>query len=639
MVMRTPLLITALFALSLAQAQTPCVNGFAGAYPCQNVDLLATMTLSQLGTSTNVADLWGWTDPLTGKEYAIAGARTGTSFVDLSVPTAPVLVGFLPAHNGVSSLWRDVDTHGNWCFVGSEAAGHGLQVFDLTRLRTVTSPPATFTEDAHYAGFGNSHTIFADKTEPVVYAVGANVFSGGIIAVNVSNPLAPVLAGTFTSEGYIHENAVFDYHGPDTEHVGKRISFNFHINANDRVTITDVTDRTDITLIGTTPIYQVRSLCHQGWLTEDHRFLLMNDEGDEQSGNYNTRTHIFNVENLDAPVYVGFHSGPNPSYDHNLYTHKGLVWQANYTSGLHILDHTNIASGTLTPVAFFDNYTLNNGRSYNGAWGNYPYFSSGIVIVSSYGEGLFVLRPKLSLNVRAMLDGPYVPGEDLMHDSLRVNGLVPLTEPYTALGYAHMNGGGGESIQPAVLNTSGPNAIVDWVVVEVRDPNDPSVVRGTRSALLQRDGDIVRTDGTSAVQFDLPVNDYHIAVRHRNHLGVMTATPVRVSVAPKNYDLSNGSMPLFGTEAVRIQGLRAVLWSGNTIRNSTLSYTGSGNDRDPILSVIGGSVPSAVIAGYRSEDVNMDGMVRYTGQGNDRDPLLVNIGGAVPSQTRTEQLP
>lgn len=628
-----------LFLSVTARSQTPCVNGFAGPYPCQNVDLLSTMSLAELGTATNVADLWGWTDPVTGKEYAIVGGRTGTSFVDLSTPTAPVLVGFLPTHNGVSSLWRDVDTHGNWCFVGSEASGHGLQVFDLTRLRTVTDPPATFTEDAHYGGFGNSHTIFADKTEPYVYAVGANVFSGGLIAVNVSNPLAPVLAGTFTSEGYIHENAVFLYNGPDTEHVGKRISFNFHINSNDRVTITDVTDKTDMNLIGTTPVYQVRSLCHQGWLTEDHRYLLMNDEGDEQLGNYNTRTHIFNIEDLEAPVYIGSHSGANASYDHNHYVHQGLLWQANYTSGMQVLDLANVASGTLTQVGSFDNYPVNNGRSYNGAWGNYPYFASGIVIVSSYGEGLFVLRPKLSLDLRVMLDGPYVPGEDRMHDSLRVRGLIPLTEPYTALGYSHVSGGGGETIAPAVLAVAGPNAIVDWVVVELRDAADPTIILATRSALLQRDGNIVRTDGLSAVQFDLPVKDYHVAVRHRNHLGVMTAAPVWVSVAPRSYDLSTGSVALFGTEPTKAVGSRQVLWGGNSLNDAVLRYTGSSNDRDPLLVRVGGSLPTATITGYYSEDVGMDGTVRYVGAQNDRDPILFNVGGTVPTNTRIEQLP
>ncbi len=634
------LLPTLLLLPCWLQGQTLCVNGFAGPYPCNNVDLLSRMTLAQLGTSQNVADLWGWTDPLTGKEYAIVGGRTGTSFVDVSVPTAPVLMGFLPAHNNVNSLWRDVDTHGNWCFVGSEAAGHGLQVFDLTRLRNVTTPPQTFTEDAHYNGFGNSHTIFADKTEPYVYAVGSNIASGGLVVVNVSNPLAPTLAGTFPSEGYIHENTVFTYNGPDAQHVGKRISFNFHINANDRVTIVDVTDKTDMSVISVTPPYTVQSLCHQGWLTEDHRYLLMNDEGDEGLGaGYNTRTHLFNVQDLDAPVYIGYFSGPNPSYDHNLYTHKDLAWCSNYTSGLHVLDLTNIASANLQLVASFDTYTANNGKAYDGNWGNYPYFASGNIILSSYAEGLFVVRPRNSVRVKALLEGPYDANTGLMHDSLRTKGLLPLTEPYTALGYAHTGGGGNESTSSGVLAVTGANAIVDWVVVELRDATNPAVVTATRSALLQRDGDIVGTDGTSPVQFYGPVKDHYIAVRHRNHLGIMSAAPLRVSVATKSYDLSNGSTPLFGTQATKTVGSTQLLWSGNCLNDAALRYVGSANDRDPILVTVGGSVPTNTATGYVVTDVNMDGRVLYVGQGNDRDPILSNIGGSVPTNTRAQQLP
>jgi choice-of-anchor B domain-containing protein len=634
-------LIVLLPALALCgslTAQTPCINGSAGGFPCQNIDLMARLTPTQLGLTSDLSDIWGWTDPVTGKEYAIVGGLTGTAFVDVTVPTAPVVVGKLPAHNNSSSYWRDVDVHGNWCFVGSEAPNHGIQVFDLTRLRNVTSPPQTFTADARYSGVGSSHTIFADKTEPYVYVVGASAANGGLVVLNVSNPLNPTLAGTFSQEGYIHENTVFTYHGPDTQHTGKKISFNFHINANDRVTIVDVTDKTDMELIATTPPYTVPSLCHQGWLTEDHRYLLMNDEGDEQTGNYNTRTHIFDLLDLDAPVYIGYSSGPNPSYDHNLYVHKGLAWAANYTSGLHIMDVANVASASLPVVALFDTYPTNNGRSYNGAWGNYPFFASGTIVVSSINEGLFVLRPRTSLRLRAMLEGPYDPGTGMMHDSLRTKGLLPTQEPYTALGYAHV-GGGGETVSPNVFNTTGPNAIVDWVVVELRDAEDPSIVLATRSALLQRDGDIVGTDGTSPVQFDLAVGDHHIAVRHRNHLGIMTAAPVRVSVAERTYDLSDGSVALYGTEATRNVNGRRLLWNGNTRADAELLYTGAGNDRDPILVRVGGVVPTNTVQGYHVEDVNMDGTVRYTGARNDRDPILSDIGGVVPTSTRQEQLP
>ena len=636
--MRTLALFAATAFSSLAWAQTPCVNGFAGPYPCSNIDLMAHVDLAQLGAGTSVADVWGWTDPLTNAEIAIVGGRTGAIFVDVTNPSAPVVLGILPAHNGVQSLWRDVDTHGNWCFIGSEASGHGLQVFDLTRLRNVTSPPQTFTADARYAGFGNSHTIFADKTEPYVYAVGTSIASGGLVVVNVSNPLVPTLAGTFPFEGYIHENTVFQYNGPDTEHVGKRISFNFHINANDRVTIVDVTDKTDIQLISTTPPYTSPNLCHQGWLTEDHRYLLMNDEGDESAFNYNTRTHIYNVQDLDAPVYIGYFSGPNASIDHNLYVHRGLVWEANYTSGIQVLDAANVGNGTLSLAAWFDTYTANNGKTYNGAWGNYPYFASGNVLVSSYGEGLFVLKPRLSLRLKAMLEGPYDVNTGLMHDSLRVKGLLPLTEPYTTMGYAHI-GGGNESTTAATLSVTGENAIVDWVVVELRDANNPAQVLATRSALIQRDGDIVGADGSGPVQFSKKPGSFHVAIRHRNHLGVMTAAPVDVSVALRSYDLSDGSLPAFGTQAMKTINGVAALWAGDCSRDNQLRYVGDGNDRDPILVTVGGSVPTATTTGYRLTDVNMDGRVRYVGDGNDRDPILVNIGGSVPTATRQGQLP
>jgi choice-of-anchor B domain-containing protein len=635
--MRASIIVLATIFLRGLCAQTPCVNGFAGGFPCSGIDLLAQMSVAQLGSTTSVADVWGWTDPLTGKEYAVVGTRTGTAFVDLSVPTAPVRVGFLPTHLGTGSLWRDVDVAGNWCFVGSEISGHGLQVFDLTRLRAVTDPPVTFTEDAWYGGFGNSHTICADRQHPYVYAVGTNTASGGLHAVNVTNPLAPVIAGTYSIDGYIHENTVVTYAGPDTGYTGKQISFNFHTGTPDRITIVDVTDKTDMTRISTVT-YGGGYLCHQGWLTEDHRFLLMDDEGDEANLGHPTRTRIFNIEDLDTAVYVGAFDGPNASSDHNLYLHKGLVWESNYTSGLQVLDTVGLSSGSLSMSAWFDTYPANNGSSYNGAWGNYPFFSSGIVLVTGINEGLFILRPRLNLSVRVLLEGPYDPGIGLMGDALRAQGLLPLTEPYSGMGYTHI-GGGGESTSAQVLSLTGPDAIVDWVVLELRDSASPAIVRATRSALLQRDGDVVDTDGVSPVWFASPVSNYHIAVRHRNHLGAMTADPLPVSVALRNYDLSEQGMSLFGGEPTRLVGGRKALWMGNALGDQLLKYTGSANDRDPILVRVGSTAPNQTVAGYWPEDTNMDGVVKYTGSGNDRDPVLVNIGGTAPNNTRMEELP
>lgn len=636
--MRSALLIVFWSAAVRFHAQTPCVNGFAGPYPCSRIDLLAVMTPAQLGSNTSVADLWGWTDPLTGKEYAIVGARTGTSFVDLSVPTAPVLVGFLPTHVGTGSLWRDVDVAGNWCFVGSEISGHGLQVFDLTRLRNVATPPVTFTEDAWYGGFGNSHTIHADKQHPFVYAVGTNTASGGLHVVNVTNPLSPVIAGTYAIDGYIHENSVITYNGPDAAHVGRQISFNFHTGSPDRITIVDVTDKSDMERLGTAT-YTGGYLCHQGWVTEDHRFLLMNDEGDEPNLGHGTRTRIFNIEDLDAPFLIGAFTGPNASTDHNIYVHKGLAWASNYTSGLQVLDLAGVSTAQLALSAWFDTYPANNTSAYNGAWGNYPFLGSGLVLVSGLNEGLFVLRPRPVVAARVLLDGPFDPGTGLMHDSLRAKGLLPLQEPYSALGYAHVGGGGGESFAASVFAAQGPDAIVDWVLLELRDPSAPALVRASRSALLQRDGDIVEVDGSSPVSFTVPVGHYHIAVRHRNHMGVMSAQPLEVSLALRQHDLTQPSMALYGNEAARLVGGRQALWAGDAMRNGGIAYVGSGNDRDPLLVRVGGVTPNAIVTGYHVEDIDMDGRVMYLGAGNDRDRILVNVGSATPNATRMEQLP
>lgn len=251
-------------------------------------------------------------------------------------------------------------------------------------------------------------------------------------------------------------------------------------------------------------------------------------------------------------------------------------------------------------------------------------------------EAVCGVRPAL----RALLEGPLDPGTGLMHDSLRVLGLLPAHEPYTAAGYAWPPGSsGGDLAAPSAFAATGPDAIADWVVVELRDAIDPSQVLAARCGLIQRDGDIVAADGSTPLRFNLPQGPYHVAVRHRNHLGVMTAAPIAFGTTPTAVDLSTEATPAWGTEARKAIGALRALWMGNVVNDGVLRYVGAGNDRDPILVAIGGSVPTAVITGYRAEDTNMDGKVKYTGAGNDRDPILVNVGGSVPTNTRTEQLP
>ena len=192
---------------------------------------------------------------------------------------------------------------------------------------------------------------------------------------------------------------------------------------------------------------------------------------------------------------------------------------------------------------------------------------------------------------------------------------------------------------PGVLATVGVNAITDWVVVELRDPDFNGFRVDTRSALLQRDGDVVEMDGVSPVTFTTTPGTYFLSIKHRNHLGVMSAAPVVFNAGITSLDFTTVSTPAFGTAARKTIGSKQVLWAGDATGNGQMKYTGGANDRDPILVRVGSTTPNNSVPGYYREDVNMDGVVKYTGSVNDRDPILVNVGSTTPNAVRNGQVP
>jgi uncharacterized delta-60 repeat protein len=245
----------------------------------------------------------------------------------------------------------------------------------------------------------------------------------------------------------------------------------------------------------------------------------------------------------------------------------------------------------------------------------------------------------LLIAARVLLHGPYNTGTGLMNDGLRTAGLLPVNEPYAGLGFVHV-GGGGEHLHAPLLSTTGANAIVDWVVLELRDANVPATRLLTRSALLQRDGDVVELDGTSPVALPVASGNYSLAIQHRNHLGVMTANTVTLSATTATVDLTLASTPTQGTDARWSLGNVMVLWPGDGNGDGVVRYSGATNDRDLVLSAIGGAVPTNTLSGqYRREDINLDGVVKYAGPDNDRDFILQTIGGSVPTAVRVEQVP
>ncbi len=369
----------------------PCVGGMADIFPCDNVDLLAFFSPSDLGGDRG-NDLWGWTDPVTGTEYALMGLDNGTAFIDLSDPESPVYLGRLPSHNGEESIWRDVGVYADHAFIVADSVPtHGMQVFDLTQLRNVAAPPVTFTATTRYTGFASSHNIVVDETTGFAYAVGSNTCAGGLHIVDVRTPTAPVQAGCFSSDGYTHDAQCVVYQGPDVEHQGKEVCF---ASNEDTLTIVDVTDKATPVQLGRQG-YANAGYVHQGWLTEDHRYFVVDDELDEIFFGNTTRTYTFDVSDLDMPVVAGFHDAATVTTDHNQYVKGVHNFQANYLRGLRILSLDDPSTGSMSEVAFIDTFPSGDSTGFDGAWSAYPFFDSGVVLISDISRGLFIVRPNL----------------------------------------------------------------------------------------------------------------------------------------------------------------------------------------------------------------------------------------------------
>lgn len=249
---------------------------------------------------------------------------------------------------------------------------------------------------------------------------------------------------------------------------------------------------------------------------------------------------------------------------------------------------------------------------------------------------------------KVWLDGPYDQGTGLMRDDLRVAGLLPYTESLTLRGFSNI-GGGGETTTPAVLAVTGSDAVVDWIRVELRLTTPPYALVANRNGLLQRDGDIVDADGVSPINLSAAPGNYHVVVRHRNHMGCMTAQAFPLSGTATTIDLRSALTTTYTNPAPysgaarKTIGSQQLLWAGDVNMSdgppTRVKYTGVGNDRDFIISMYGGQVITSTFVFYRAEDVNMDGVIKYTGANNDRDPILVNIGGNMPTNVIYEQVP
>jgi choice-of-anchor B domain-containing protein len=389
-----------------------CEGGDAAEFTCGNTGLLAFLPISQVGgdRGSRMSDNWGWTDPESGREYALAGRNDGTAFVDVTDPENPRYLGNLPLTPGANpAAWRDMKTYRNHAYIVADGAGqHGMQVFDLTRLRNVRTPQ-TFTPDHLYDNIASAHNIVINEETGYAYSVGTSgpqPCGGGLHMIDIREPKNPTFVGCYADgitgrrgTGYSHDAVCIVYRGPDQQYVGREICVGSNETA---LSVADVTDKQAVKQVSTAS-YPFVSYAHQGWFTDDHKYFYLDDESDEiaaqrdttgqNKAKLGTRTMVYDMTDLDDPVLVKEYIGPVRSSDHNLYVKGNKLYMANYGSGLRIVD----ISDPVNPreVAFMDTYPDDeNQPQMVGAWSTYPYFKSGTILVTSVSEGLFLVKDR-----------------------------------------------------------------------------------------------------------------------------------------------------------------------------------------------------------------------------------------------------
>ncbi len=399
------------FLPALTGDSIACTNNTAGHFNCGDVDLLGFIPNKDIGGKRGIQlnDIWGWTDPVSGREYALVGRTDGTSFVDVSSPSNPVFVADLPktAESPIST-WRDIKVYRDHAYIVADGAGpHGMQVIDLTRLRQFDGTPITFTPDFHYRRINSAHNIVINEATGFAYAVGASsggeTCGGGLHMIDIREPKNPTFAGCFADPqtgraqtGYSHDAMCITYNGPDEQHRGREICFGANETA---ISIADVTDKTNPIALSRAS-YPSVAYSHQGWITEDHRYFYLDDELDEIQSRgpggtpfTGTRTLVWDVSDLDDPRLVKEFYGATEASDHNLYIRGNFMYQSNYQAGLRVID----ISDPVNPVevGWFDTVPYGtNTPGFGGSWSNYPFFQSGIVVVTSGMEGLFIVRKR-----------------------------------------------------------------------------------------------------------------------------------------------------------------------------------------------------------------------------------------------------
>jgi len=397
---------------------TSCSGGTAGVFPCNNVNLLAHVA-DRTSTATG-ADIWGFMDLNSNREYAIVGYSVGTAVFDVTDPENPREVGFI---DGQRTTWRDIKVYQFWnpadsrwnafAYVTADNASDGLLIVDLSEL------PHKISRVDYSSDFTAAHNVYLTNTDfstglsltgqtPTLILAGSNRNDGRFRSYSLANPASPVfISAPATPTGqagndrlYMHDAAsmAITDSRKDSQCVNAATSthcdvlFDFNETT---VDIWDVTDPRDPVRLSQTP-YANADYVHSGWWSEDKQYLFVQDETDERDRGLKTTLRSFSLADLTIPTLAGDWTGPTNAIDHNGFVRGNRYYMSNYARGLTILDITDPTSPTA--AGRFDTYPSSDNVGFPGAWGTYPFLPSGALMISDIDSGFYVVADN-TLNV------------------------------------------------------------------------------------------------------------------------------------------------------------------------------------------------------------------------------------------------
>ena len=422
--------VAAYQAVRTSSGPVPCANGKSDVHACSKVDLLARVALSDMSAGPSAAnDIWGFADLNTEREYALLGLHEGLAVFDVTEPTEPFEVGFVPGHQ---SIWRDVKvvqrydaSTSRWqtfAYVTVDAGGR-LSVLDFTELPhrvRFARRMETAAHNVYVSGVDFAFGVALPGGSPLVHILGgAGRFQHGAFrSFDPAVPSRPALVAESWA-GYSHDAVSFRARGPQAAGCARGASAcEVLIDFNeDTFDLWDMTDPGDPRRLSSTT-YPSAAYTHSGWVTEDGRYLFLHDEFDEyQKFVAKTRVLVFNLADLGNPVHAASWTGPDQATEHNGAVRGNRHYLSHYGRGFVVLDVTDPALPT--EVGHFDTAPTET-TGFGGAWGVYPFLPSGTVLVSDQSAGLFVLgdRTRGPEHGRLAFAAPAFGGEE--GDEIRV---------------------------------------------------------------------------------------------------------------------------------------------------------------------------------------------------------------------------